>query len=154
LERGNLELRERVAQQEERAAKAEKALLELQERTRPRHLTSSQRAFLVKALAETKFKGIIEIQIPLGQAESHDFGLEISAVLKEAGWTAEINDRVMIVGTPPVNLILKVRVAESEPDRAIPLAQIFMDSGLPLTAQVDPSLPADKVVLLIGSKKP
>lgn len=145
-----------VANAEKSRAEAQAALLSLQEKVEPRRLTVQQRGVLLSQLSATKFKGSVEIQVPVGEVEAYSFALEISDVLRNAGWTPEINNRVMIIGGsgPPTGLILKVRVEKGAPDHAVPLGQALLDAGLPLTAELDPSLPADKVVLLVGSKKP
>ncbi|MFL6333965.1 MAG: hypothetical protein ACJ754_11685 [Pyrinomonadaceae bacterium] len=81
--------------QRERAAKAELALLELQERTKPRTLTPEQRTRLVEALKQYAHKHNeqrrqtllwVKVRYVIGNAESEQFALQLIEVFRGAGW--------------------------------------------------------------------
>ncbi len=105
LERSNLELRNKVAdveqvaaKQQERAAKAELATeelrrqnLEMQESLSPRVLAWSGRIEMrLKSFAGTRF----DLQIPAGDIETKDFGDLIGTALTRAGWKFETGGTV------------------------------------------------------------
>lgn len=76
-----------LAKQQERAAIAERALLELQERIKPRRLTAEQATSFVMTL-KTLPNGIIDFGYTAGGAdEGFSFARQVQPLFKEAGWT-------------------------------------------------------------------
>src|SRR5437667_5063308 len=65
-----------AAQQRERAAVAERDLLQLRQRLAPRSLTLSQRQALLVALQSAPSKGPVEVSSPTGNGEARDFARE------------------------------------------------------------------------------
>src|SRR5437868_4440043 len=77
-----------VQKEARKRAEAERALLELQERLKPRHLTGEQRATLLELLKKIP-KGKVKIYAFIGDNEAIDFSAELLEVLTEAGWPVE-----------------------------------------------------------------
>src|SRR5258708_10772293 len=98
LEKDNLEVRGKVATletkagvQQERAAKAEKALLQLQESLKWRHLSPEEEKRLVAALTATSRKGRVNVVGVVGDAEVLAFANQIDGILTASGWpTADL----------------------------------------------------------------
>jgi hypothetical protein len=138
-----------LATQQERAAKAEKDLLELQNRLKPRILTSEQSNALITLLSSSK--GTIEILCPPNNKEACDLAQAIASALKRTNW---IVDRVVInpFGAFPSGLTLAVRDKNSPgPDVGI-LQQAFSSVGFPAEGEFRSDLPQHKVILLVGPK--
>ncbi|MBI3895694.1 MAG: hypothetical protein HY313_07155 [Acidobacteria bacterium] len=77
-----------AAKQQERAAKAEKELLELQQRLAWRTFTKEEEQRLVKEL--TAFSGMVAELTLLGDDEAARFGETIISILGNAGWSVRI----------------------------------------------------------------
>jgi hypothetical protein len=84
---GKLELE--AANQRERAAKAEKNLLELTRAVAPRHVTQAQRDTLRVALSGARPTTPIRVMVFIGTEDGIPFSLEFIDALNEAGWPAE-----------------------------------------------------------------
>jgi hypothetical protein len=78
------QIRGAVAEQQERAAIAERKLLELQERVKDRHLAPEKRAQLLKKLSELP-KGMVMFFCPQGSVEPCNFAGELSSLFGTAG---------------------------------------------------------------------
>ena len=149
-----------VANAETKRAEAEKALLELQERIKDRHLTADQRRKFLAAL-NGKPNGQVEVRCPLGNPEVRSFAMEFVEVFKERGWQVTLNDRV-IISPAPTDLRLWIHTDESTdaprvvtgeaPIRARSIVDAFASAGLRLEIQFDHEVPKDGLVLLIGYK--
>src|SRR5258708_164949 len=84
-----------LSKQKELTARAQKDLLELQERVKPRHLTAEQAKELIQSL-KGQPKGQLEIRTLVGNPESHNFGLELKEVFKASGWTVTLSDEYFL----------------------------------------------------------
>lgn len=141
-----------LAKQQQRAAEAEHALLELQERIKDRHLTAEKRAELVALLAANP-KGDIAVSCVGGHPEPCKFAAEIVDALKEAGWTVTtFMQGVMYVGSSPAGLMVQVQKVEEASQRAVVLQRALERIGFPCLGQLLPSLKENAVNLIIGSK--
>lgn len=140
---------ERAANAEESAAQAKRQLLELQERLKPRQLTSEQRVRLLESLRKIP-KGPLVFEAVLGDAESSVFAGQIAAIFKEAGWThggvmlSSFRDR------NPTGYGILIRDANNVPAHAGPMQKAFEDAGLPLVADVMPTIEAGMVRFVVG----
>src|SRR5207248_3445819 len=93
-----LKLETELSKQREKTALAEKSVLELQEKLKPRHLPEREK--FVSFLSEQK-SGPLEIQYSANDVESRLFALEIEAALKDAGWSeVSINNSMLILPQP------------------------------------------------------
>lgn len=80
----------RVAEQQERAASAERDLLELKERQNDRQLTDAQYLALVNELAKAKHKPHVQIMY-LNENEPKRFSELLGEIFERAGgWTVEV----------------------------------------------------------------
>lgn len=88
-----------VAKAEQRRAEAEKALLELQERVKDRHLTAAQLKTLSDNLTNRP-SGQLEIRCPVANPEARNLALEFVQLFTSSGWQVTLNDRVMMTPAP------------------------------------------------------
>jgi hypothetical protein len=142
-----------VAAQRERAAKAEKDLLEVQEKIKPRRITPEQRDQLVMFLSQPP-RGKVDIMCVLGDGEGLAFAEEVGQVLKASGW--EIGSGGVSQGafapSNPVGFGVLVHSSQSPPPRAISLIHAFRSVGLPLGGSEKKELDADAVQIIVGNK--
>lgn len=139
-----------VANAEQKRAEAERALIELQEKVKPRHLTAEQRARLLELLKANP-KGTIHVSAVTGDAESIAFGRELAEVLSEAGWNVGFND-ILTFGGTPVGVFITLRSKENVPVRAIILQKALEQVGISAPAELNPNMPEDSVALVVGNK--
>jgi len=150
-----------LAAQQERAAKAERALLELQERVKDRHLSAENKLQLIHRLA-IEPKGQLEIRCPIGNPEARNFTLELVQAFRASGWDVTLNDRVIIMPTP-VGLKLLVHseqptaregelVKGEAPQRTNSILKAFKDSHLSIEVQFDQNVPKQELSLIVGFK--
>jgi len=134
----------------ERAAKIEKELLELQERTKPWRLTPTQRAKIADKLSRGQ-KGTLLVLHLAGNGESQDFATDIVEVLVATGWTVT-RSGIVPIGIVPAGLSI-----DFHDDIQIPQVsslQLALESALELSVQarLRPTSPANTFVLIVGSK--
>jgi hypothetical protein len=77
----------KLAEQQTRAAIAERSLLELQEKVKPRHLTPEQKA-AIKVALEGWPPHEVRITAFVGTPDGTSFGIELAAAINDGGWTA------------------------------------------------------------------
>lgn len=143
-----------VANAETKRAEAERALLELQERIKDRHLTTEQRARLVE-LFKANPKGKINVSCVGGSSpEPCIFASEIVDTLKLGGWDVEFSPGFISVGGIPVGLIIQVRSSDKAPVRAEVLQKALGEIGFAAPGEVQPTLDEQTVNLIVGAKPP
>jgi hypothetical protein len=135
--------------QRERAATAERKLLELQQRVQPRRLLGSQRQRLVAALRESAIKGHVHVTFPIGDGEAARFSADIQDVLRDAGWSTNKNTAGAMSG---IGMGLRVRDVKRPPAHAGPLQRAFRSAGIEIEAESDPAAPEDMVHIFVLSK--
>jgi hypothetical protein len=138
-----------LAKQRERAAIAERSLLEAQERLRPRRLSTTQHAELVSLLRQAP-KGAFDIQYLAGNLESQNFADELRKPLMEAGWilrsTRSTTDASATTG-------LRIIVKDNNlPPRAVMLQKALRSIGFPAAIWISPNSEEDFVMLYVGIK--
>lgn len=142
-------LEKEVAQARTRQADAERELIELQEKLRPRHLL--ERNKFVSFLKEYK-SGPLEIQYSGNDVESRAFASEIEAAFKDAGWSeVHVNNNVLIF-PQPVGLRLRVKSADSIPEYAGAVQQAFKTINIPTQVETDDATAPNALFLTVGSK--
>ena len=149
-----------MSKQEARAAKAEKDLLELQERVKPRHLTAEQKEKLIQSL-KNQPRGQLEIRTLVGNPESRNFGLELTEVFRASGWAVTLSDGTLMTPTP-VGIKLWVHtdqvvsdgsnVTDEAPDRAVSAVKAFEYAHVAFHTEFNRDIPKGQVVLLVGFK--
>ncbi len=153
-------LRGIVANAEQRRAEAEKALLELQERMKPRRVTAEQRQQAINVLMHAP-KGRLEIQCHIGSPEIQAFGAEIVEIFRTSGWEIDLNDRALIIPAP-VGLKLWIHtehtaledrmITENVPERTQSILNAFRAAKIPVQAQFNHDVPKDILRLIVGFK--
>jgi hypothetical protein len=146
--------------QRELTARAQKDLLELQERVKPRHLTKEQTDELMQTLKSTP-KGQLEIRTLVGNPESSNFGLELTEVFRASGWSVVFSNGTLMTPTP-VGIKLWVHTDQvageganmrgEAPERAVSVLKAFEFAHVAFQTQFNPDIPKGQVVLVIGFK--
>jgi hypothetical protein len=164
IERDNLTLRGKIAgleadasTQRERAARAEKSLLEVKQDIAPRTLSAEQRASFVKML-RTGPRGEVSITCLTGK-EPCDFAQHLAMALREAGWSVTGPTSMLFIrenSGPPVGLIISVPNAAvaNQSSRAGMLQDALHAIGLEAPGNVNPNLKDGEVNLFVGVKPP
>jgi hypothetical protein len=137
-----------VAGAEQKRAEAERALLELKEQLKPRHLSDEQRTKLIDILSHGP-TGTFELQFLANDPESQNFADQLSAALQQAGWT--LHGMGANIGPSP-GVGLQIIVQNPESPRAVFLQRALGAIGFPANGTIAPGLPADTVTLLVGVK--
>ena len=160
LEQENLKLRAdlnkstgEVAKLQIEAADAQRALLELQERIRPRHLTREQKIQLTELLSK-KPRGEISISCVVSNREALDFAKEIFSILKELKWkvVGKIN-AIQIFGSQPVGLKLTIKTQRAPSLISLEnLRHAFDQIGFKITTGLDNNLSEFTVGVFVGEK--
>jgi hypothetical protein len=143
-----------LAKQQERAANAEKELVALQQRIKPRHVTDEQARLLVELFKANPF-GEISIACINGNKESCDLAAQLAASLTAGGWKVSGPSDVVLFGAsggPPVGIFIKIRNKDKVPTRANVLAGALERIGLAVHGELNPGMPEDAVELFIGVK--
>ena len=131
----------------ERAARAEKELVEVQGQIQPRRLTLEQQTRLLR-IFEGIPKGAIVVDTVLGDGEALLFGGQIRDILKVSGWGDVHLTRSMYTGNPIGLSILY----GGKQTIALPLADAFASVGIKAKLSRVPQAPEDAVKILIGMK--
>jgi len=92
VEAGNIQLRTDLSKQQERTAKAEKDLLEVQERLKPRHLSAAQQKELIAELKPFSGQGIDVFVLNDAGDEVGHISEQIVSVLKDSGWVVKVGN--------------------------------------------------------------
>lgn len=167
-----------LAEQQERAAKAEIQLAEIRKRQEPRHL--AHRAF-VEAL-KGKPTGEATVWHSSDDGEAYLFALAIQMALMDAGWTVLTNSgpipdnavrsdlqglspdqlrkipNLMRVGGQPtgVSVVTREMPSPSSDGRAPTIASALLDAmlkgGFGVGFSQEPSMPDTRVLILVGPK--
>jgi hypothetical protein len=143
----------RVAEQQERAAKAERDLLELRERQKDRQFTDEQYLRLVASLARAEPKVRVQITF-IDQSEPKRFAELLLEVFERAGWPAEIikwNRAGML--SPGVNI--ESRHGDTNANTAARLVgQQVVNVGTPAFTGENPdaTFPANTILIRIGPR--
>ena len=140
-----------LSAQQEKTAQAERDLLEIQERLKPRTLSPGQRSQLRAALFAGP-KGSFKLWCVTGSEEAQTFALDINNVFAVAGWET---NRLVMVAMHSRGLMLMVRGDTPGIPQAVPRIQsAFATIGfdLPITINNDPMIPAGTAILVVGFK--
>lgn len=139
--------RTELARQQERAAVAEQSLLEMQERMRPRTLTSEQHAKAITALASAP-KHVVTLSWASGDTESLSLANEIAIILKSAGWIFK-EEGGFVRNPHPTGIQVK---SKRPTPSSTALVGAFDLVGLAVTEIPVPNWPADRLEVIVGSK--
>lgn len=134
-----------LAKSKERAAIAERQLLEIKEGLKPRVVSLENVARLREALAAITDKVPLRVGIAGGDAEAHAFGGQLIEALTAAGWKVDGLTLMDVTGTG-----MALVVAKSVPPYVKRLFAAFGAGGVHLPIQEDPNLPKS----LVGPENP
>ncbi len=148
LDRRELELR--LAEQQERAANAEKELLALQQRIQPREITSEQEAKLT-ALLRAAPKGPVVVKYVANDGEGALFASRIVDILKGAGWEVTSFNAVLSTGAM-IDTVFLVKDTGEIPPFAEALLSAFAQAGVAVQGVKDPGISEGVVEIRIGNK--
>jgi len=137
------------ARQKERAAIAEGALLELQEKLKPRVLSPAQRTRLIDSLKRVP-KGPVEILHVEADREAFEFAEQIRNVLRNAGWDTGV--RTSLLGVNVVGILIAVRDAKTAAPYATAIQRSFAAASIELRGAEDAGLPEGTVRIIVGHK--
>lgn len=141
-----------LARQQEKTASAERALLELQERVKPRHSSTVQRSQLVELLSHAA-KGPLRVSHIILDEEGRSFAMQVADALTASGWSpGEVEKSMYSSGPIAVGIVLMVRDANEAPSHLKVLFDAFTQVGLSPSLGVNPSTPEGTVEVAIGIK--
>lgn len=151
-QRVEIQLSETVTElekQRERTAVAERALMELQERLKPRQLRGDDRVKFVSFL-QGKPKGKWRVEWPSNDVEAEAFASEIIESLMAAGWPEP--RQTAAIGLTRVGLAVLVNDDTSAPAKALQDALMLVGFGAPGYTSGDFAIEDDEVKLVVGPK--
>jgi hypothetical protein len=136
-----------LAKQQERAAIAEKSLLELQERLRHRHLTGEQRSAIIES-SKTVPKGEVIVYAFIGDDEAITFSVELVEALVAAGWNAKHAGQHVSLFTSGLGILVR----KLETAHAGSLQKVLKDAHLEAKGIVTDQVQEGVVALFVGPK--
>ena len=144
-----------LAQQQERAAKAERDLLTLRQKIAPRIISDDQRASLIAALKASENKGLVILVSQVGDSESSQYAVQIEGILKAAEWPFAAPRQAGITPSPGdthVGLLLGVRDPSKPPPHGLALQQAFAAVGIEMHVEQASRMQDDAVELMVNNK--
>jgi hypothetical protein len=133
--------------QKERAAIAERELLALKEKVKPRSLTRQQFDDVV-AILKKEPKGKVSIQSTLSNHEAAAYAVQFKSMLESVGWDVESTGIGFNMTVGSGVIIMTSRMDDAE---AIRLQKAFERAGIKATGQINKEL-KDRVYLYILDK--
>ena len=138
-----------LAVQQERAAKAEKELLELREQLAPRRLTENQKRNL-RTILDTSVQGIVKIRVISNDSETMDFGNDFAELLKKLGWN--VTQDASVSSGPRVNKGLWLIAHKENDENVLVLLNALKAADIPFQTDVVDWCPPNSAMLVIGIK--
>lgn len=140
-----------VAIQQERAANAERALLQVQNRLEPR--ATGEKLKLFGKYLEGREKGKVDVFFQAGDPEAQNFAFNLCDVLREHGWEWTEHPYIRPVeNTYGEILIQGFRVDESNPPFKSLWDSLYLTGFERLGASTDEKLHKDQLVLTVGTR--
>jgi len=137
-------LEKETAEAKRRQAEAEKQLLEIQQRFKPRTLIGEQRDTFLKNLKDAP-RGKVEVSVTTGDTEAYTFAAQLWNTLKDAGF--DVGPQLgsfTLFGPPPVGVIFGIKDKDNEPRYGRPIQRaleaatgILADGRTPFGSEVD-----------------
>lgn len=139
-------------EQRERAATAEKALLEVQRRVSDRTIPPDRRDTFIRTLREEE--GSLSVVCTIDSLESCRFASELVVALREAGWNPKLVTDAPLVDDDPradrMNIVVKDLA--HIPRHAVALQKALVQIGFDAPGTADPALASDGVILQIKGR--
>jgi len=149
FDRDLTEAKTQLGKQQERAAMAERELLQLRQSLKDRSISLDQRQKLINSLKNAP-RGPVEIWWLTGESDSYSLALQIQATFEAAGW-AKPPER-LAVGGSGVGLFIAMHDTSKPPTHAVAIQQAFNSVGITLTGLGNSEVPAGMVQIYIGQK--
>lgn len=135
----------KLEEQKERAARAEKELLDLQEKVKPRSVSSAVANKLIAALSKLPNKNI-NLSSSLGDGEAASYANQIKAIFERAGWKVDSG-----IGFSTYTGIGLYMLVKSDRDMdAKKLLDTFEAGGILFQVQIQKD--GAKIQIFVGSK--
>jgi hypothetical protein len=139
-----------LSKQRELAAKAERDLLELQERLKPRTLSAEQRRTLVATLRRAR-KGPVEIARLMGDSEASAFGTQLNEALEASGWrTGGLS--TVLPGEDVTGVVILISDAADPPAHTEAIEGALQSVGILSVRRTRPGVPEGTVRIWVGHK--
>ncbi|MDO8680627.1 MAG: hypothetical protein Q7R30_19085 [Acidobacteriota bacterium] len=142
-----------LLRQQERAALAEKGLLELKQKVEWRSIGRTNGEPLIAALRVANPKGPVRIKCVLGDPEGNEFATQLGGLLGAGGWTVVDTEQSVYVGGNPKGWGLAIRSNNAPPAHVATLRSAFAIAGFPLAIIEQPDVRDGEVVMLVGIKQ-
>lgn len=143
-----------LATQQERAADAERRLLELQEIARPRTIDADARAKIIESLqlgGQRDAPMVIEF-VSGSTREPYNFAVAIRDVISAAGWPRPTLDGGPAVGAPPFGLSIRISDVGGVDEQATRVEQALASGGIPSIIVKDRRFTPGQITLMVGLK--
>ncbi len=134
-----------VETQKERAAIAEKELLMLKEKVKPRSIPPAKAKALIDELRKFTIKEI-NISSSLGDGEAAQYATQFKSLFESAGWKVDSGIGFSTYTAPGVFILVK----NGKDQDAARIQKLFGDAGINLQGQIMPD--GVKIQIFIGSK--
>lgn len=148
-----------LAAQQERAANAERQLLEVQERFKPRTMSPREQNSLLGLLrsysslarqAREKNRETLWIVHPSGDTEATEFASMLTGLFVSAGWAPNL--RAVPLSEHEVGIVILVRDRNNLPQLAQALKRVLEEARIPFSLKSEPSTD-ERTWLIVGSKQ-
>lgn len=144
-----------AATQRERAAMAEKSLLELQEELAPRDFNKEEFHTLVRLLTREP-KGHVDIVVQSGNPESRRFAGWLASALQVSGWTLSMTEAALSAQAGFSRGVgIAIRDGQRQPARLKTLHDALIGAGIPVNSALvytEPNLADDAIQLTVWPK--
>ncbi len=119
-----------------------------------RQLTEEQRAHFLKAARSSPAeKGLIVIEIPMGDSEAYKFAMQLDGLLRAAGWKTSVGQNGYDRGVP-IGLFMLARDQDHTPASAGLLQYAFSQIGLKFKAVLRGDIQPGNIHLIVGARPP
>lgn len=139
-----------LAKQQERAARAERELLQLKESLKDRKISTEQREKLIGLLTNSP-KGPTEVWWVTGVSDSYAVAFQIQEILRTSGWPSP-EERMAASTMNAAGMFIACRDFRFVPQHMGSIGQAFHSVGMPLTHFPEPDTPDGVVRIYVGHK--
>jgi hypothetical protein len=141
-----------LAKQKERTALAERDLITLQEKVKPRHLSDAQ-----KTILSDKLRGVTPVAITISWSMSSEdgagYGKDFADVFRGLGWNITPADMMSAVYSGPfVGVMVSIK-SPPGPSQAGAIQSAIGSTGISAPGNIDPSVRDGSVAIKIGNKQ-
>ncbi len=145
-------LQKETAEARQRQAEAERSLLELQERVKPRHLTAEQREKFVSILKQFPK---VPVAVYCADSEACSFAKQLISALKAAGWNdmqGGDGNNLYAFSPPIIGVVVFRRERDPIPASYMALHDALIAAGIEHRFVYNETIPAGLIEVRIGGK--